>query len=224
MSDPITRYPLCWPAGRPRTPAHKRERARFHKQTRAYRTYGTGPTATTSSHIERSGITLGQARDELLAELARLGARNVILSTNLTLRNDGLPYANQRQPDDPGGAVYFQHNGRDMAFACDRWTRIEDNLSAIARTIEALRGIERWGTGEMVAAAFEGFTALPAARTAKRRWWQVFGVEAHASSATAVAMYRRKALELHPDRNGGESGPMVELNAAYDEFKKERGL
>ena len=40
-------------------------------------------------------------------------------------------------------------------------------MQAIAKTIEALRGINRWGTGDMMEAAFKGFSALPAPDTNK---------------------------------------------------------
>ena len=42
------------------------------------------------------------------------------------------------------------------AIACDKWDSIRDNLHAVAKTIEALRGIDRWGTGEMVDAGTLG--------------------------------------------------------------------
>jgi hypothetical protein len=53
---------------------------------------------------------------------------------------------------------------------------IRDNLQAVAKTIEALRGIDRWGTREMVDAAFQAFAAIPASASAgiqvrpKRPW------------------------------------------------------
>jgi hypothetical protein len=155
MSD-ATRYPLCWPAGRPRTADHRRARAKFHSQRREQSPYG-GPL------IRREGVSLATARDDLLAELTRPA---VILSTNLKLRQDGLPLAGQAQPTDPGVAVYFKYKNRDVCFACDRWSKIEDNLQAVRHTIEAFRGIRRWGTGDMVDAAFTGFAQLPAARVA----------------------------------------------------------
>lgn len=39
-------------------------------------------------------------------------------------------------------------------------------MRAIEKTIEALRGLERWGAKEMVNAPFRGFKALPASVTA----------------------------------------------------------
>ncbi len=50
-----------------------------------------------------------------------------------------------RKPDDRGVAVYFTHLRRSMCFTCDKWDQVEDNLYAIVKTIETLRGIERWG-------------------------------------------------------------------------------
>lgn len=48
-----------------------------------------------------------------------------------------------------------------MCFACEKWQDVYGNIYAIGKTIEALRGIERWGTGDMVEQAFTGFVALP---------------------------------------------------------------
>lgn len=198
MATPATKYPLTWPVGRPRTTSRQRSKFKVESFTRV--------------------------RDELLNELKLMGARGVILSTNLRLRMDGLPLAGQPQPADPGVAVYFAYKGRDVAFACDRWTKIEDNMQAVRHTIEALRGIGRWGTGDMVQAAFAGFAALPEARaTALARWWEVLGVKAHESTEAVTEAYRRLVLQHHPDR-GGDPERMAQVNAAYDHFKRERGL
>lgn len=193
-----TRYPLSWPAGRARA-SHR-----------------------AASRFKVSSFT--RVRDELLNELKLMKARNVILSSNLKLRLDGLPLANQAQPSDPGVAVYFTTaDGIDVAFACDRWRKIEDNMQAIAHTIDALRGIARWGTGDMVKAAFSGFAALPAARVASASWWDVLGVVQHAPGQVIHDAFRALVLRHHPDR-GGEPDKMVEINRAYDSFKRERGL
>lgn len=188
MSEPIQAYPLQWPAGR------QRRRYRQHAQ------FGT-----------RHGLTLGKARDELFRQIKLLGGKMPILSSNLELRLDGLPYANQRQPDDPGVAVYFTYKGKQHCFACDVWHKVEDNVFAIAKTIDALRGIERWGTGDMLERAFMGFEALPQ----PEQWFQVLGVSAHATEQEIDAAYRRLAMEHHPDR-GGNGDQMARINAARD--------
>lgn len=197
MSAGVPAYPLQWPAGRSRTPGYRRTRARFD-------------------------TTFAISRDELFRELKRLGARSVVLSTNVELRQDGIPYAHRRQPDDVGVAVYFSHKSRQVCFACDRWDRIEDNIRAVCKTIEALRGIERWGTGDMVEAAFTGFQALPPA-AGRRPWPDVLGVPRDAMIGVAELAYRRLVWQNHPDR-GGNTAHMAEINAAWDEFRKERGL
>jgi len=135
-----------------------------------------------------------------------------VLSSNLALRNDGLPYANQRQPSDPGAAVYFQRRGKSLVFACDRWDKVEHNLRAIAKTIEALRGIERWGSSDLMERAFNGFEALPA----PEQWWQVLGVGQGAGRDEISRAYRDKARAAHPDQ-GGSHAAMARLNAARDQ-------
>lgn len=82
-----------------------------------------------------------RVKRNLEQQLYLLDATNIIV----TLRLDGRPYANQRIAD-TGVAVYFTRKGREQAVACDKWDSIRDNLQAVAKTIEALRAIERWGT------------------------------------------------------------------------------
>lgn len=106
-----------------------------------------------------------------------------------------------------------------MSFACDRWLKIEHNMQAIAKTIEALRGIARWGTGDMLEAAFTGFTALPAPG-ATRHWREVLGVAHDADMALVRAAYRVLASRHHPDK-GGSHDSMAELNAALAQAERE---
>ena len=172
-------------------------------------------------------VTLAKARDELIDEIHRLcryspGDPCIVISSNLTLRNDGLPYANQRAPDDPGVAVYFTYKGKQRVFACDRFRKVEHNIRAIGKTIEALRGIERWASSEMMDRAFTGFDALPPPDEQEggvRLWWQVLGVTPEASRETVQAAYRRLRGQYHPDR--GESGSRArfdEVQQAWEQY------
>lgn len=200
MSEPISAYPLQWPAGRKRTPSYYRESARFD-------------------------TSFARVRDNIVREIELLtgtrrgyGDAGIVISTNIPLRRDGLPLANQRKPDDVGVAVYFTYKKQQRCFACDRWDAIEDNMQAIAKTIEALRGIARWGTGDMLDAAFTGFTALPAPG-AMREWWEVLGVPRTASIDQAREAYRRAASVAHPDR-GGSDARMAEVNRAWGQAQE----
>lgn len=181
-------YPLYWPATRKRTDAWRRQRSRF----------ATG---------------FGASVNRVMAELRLLGARHSVVSTNVPLRRDGLPLAQAKRVEDPGVAVYFLYQDKQTCFACDRWDKVEDNIHAIAKTIEALRGIARWGTGDMLAAAFSGFTQLPSPDD----WRQYFG---SANTMEEVEhLYRVKARALHPDV-GGSHAEMSKLNRARDAARK----
>lgn len=175
MTMPTEAFPLCWPRGRDRTPTWRRERGRFE-------------------------ATFAVARDGLVTEVNRLGAVGLVISTDLPVRRDGLPLAGRAQPQDPGVAVYFLRKGKTMCFACDKYERIETNMRAIEKTIEALRGIERWGTGDMMEAAFSGFVALADESTSQ--WWVVLDLHPNATLAQAEDAYRRLRSASHPDRGG----------------------
>lgn len=164
--------------------------------------------------------SMEQARQILFNELRRLGAQQIVFSSNLCYRQDGFPYSNQRQPDDKGVAVYFSLKRRRYCMPCDRWNRCECNVYAIAKHIQAMRGQDRWGVGS-VEQAFAGYAALPAPQ---RSWRDVFGVDdSHCSAEVLKMLYRKLATRHHPD-NGGSDAAMAELNQAYADAKKELGL
>ena len=198
MSEGKTAYPLCWPAGRPRTKSYAVARSRFD-------------------------TTFARARTNIVEELDRLGTRNTILSTNIELRLDGLPYANRAEPSDRGAAIYFTHKGRQMAFACDRWDKVGDNIHAIALTIGALRGISRWGTGDMMEAAFTGFAALPSSIVTPVDWRNTLGCPDARTLEDANAAYKRARSEAHPDR-GGTQDRFIAINNAWAQAEAELGL
>lgn len=152
-------------------------------------------------------------------EIKLMGGRDVILSTNIPLRKDGLPYADFKIPNDRGVAVYFKYKGNQMCFACDRWNRIEDNVMAIGKTIEALRGIDRWGASDMIERAFQGFTALPSPKT---KWYEVLEVSPTATEDEVKRARNRLAMKYHPDTgNAPDSSMMMKVNQAFEEYQRE---
>lgn len=155
-------------------------------------------------------LTVHRAVEEVVQELGRLGAPswNVIVSTNLAIRNDGLPYSNQRAPDDPGAAVYFRFRDEDESrrkvLACDRYDRVEHNLWAIRKHVEAVRGIERWGVASLER-MFAGFEGIPE-HAGGEPWWRVLGMEDRpASRAELERAFRRRAQQVHPDHGGTDA-------------------
>jgi DnaJ-class molecular chaperone len=47
-------------------------------------------------------------------------------------------------------------------------------------------------------------------------YYGILGVPSHATGEEIKAAFRRRALELHPDRSGLERGPFQEVQEAYD--------
>ncbi len=189
----VEAFPLYWPEGWKRTPSYSRTYSRF-----------------------KTGFAT--SRDFLIAEVKRLGGTQVILSTNVRLRGDGLPYASEREPEDGGAAVYFTYKKNQMCFACDRYKTVKENLTAIGKTIEALRGMERWGASDMMERAFRGFAQLP--DKTGRDWWEILSVQRNSPRSVIESSFRALAQSRHPDR-GGSHQAMAELNRAREEALKE---
>lgn len=188
-SSTITAYPLSWPAGWQRTRNPRR-----------------------SAYGDRS---LAAAREAVQREVRLFGGRDLIISSNLELRLDGLPRSNQRQPTDKGVAIYFKYKSNPVSFACDKWNSAEDNLWAISLTLGAIRQIARSGASEMLDRAFAGFAALPApGETSGESWWDVLGVSSQANLDEIKFAYRSRAREHHPDV-GGDPAEFDRITKAY---------
>lgn len=217
MSE-ITSYPLCWPAGWRRTRPGDRKRAQFGKSVRQYS--GDGQ----SSWTKKREITINDGITRILAELRAMGVEswNVIISSDLRLRQDGLPISSQPTSHlDQGAAVYWRA-GKDQrrCMAIDRYDRIADNLAAIAATLSAMRAIERHGGAEILDRAFTGFVAL-AAPAVQDLPHEILGVDERAAPNEIEYAYKRLAAQHHPDK-GGSTEQMARINAARDAMLEAR--
>lgn len=190
VEDILEGYPLQWPLGWKR-----------------------------SEYPQRSAFrrTFAKARDELLHEIRLLGGSNVVISSNLKLKRDGFPYANQREPVDSGIAVYFTLFSKQQCIPCDKWKTTTENLVAVGKTINALRGLERWGAKEMVEAAFTGFQALPYDGDSSTQFVDWF---ANCSTEQELtARYRDLVKSLHPDM-GGDPAKFSQMKQQYDKKRE----
>ena len=190
----VAAFPLSWPIGWTRVTM--RLNARFgHK--------GQGPSRSSADY---------RLRDEL----RKLGARGVTVSTNLPVRRDGLADFSRPEPYDTGVAVYFRIKNQPRVFACDKWRTIADNMTALAKHVEAIRGQGRWGVGsvEQALGGYLALTALPA----KKAWHEVLEVAPDANRAVIDAARERLLMQHHPDKSG-TSERVYDINAAYDELR-----
>lgn len=159
--------------------------------------------------------TLSDARVQLIKQVQSAGGSNILISSNY----GGLSGKN---PDDPGVAVYFNRRGKRLGMGCDRWAVVAHNLSALANTLEAMRGIERWGCGHLMEQAFAAFEALPAPVTGWRATLG-WGADQTPTLEAVEKLYRIKAKHWHPDAPGGDAERFRLLTEARDEARKELG-
>ena len=188
---PKESYPLTWPDHWPRSKS-------------------SGPHASDWKYP----VTVGAGCEMVVAELRRLNASNIVISSNIRARLDGLPYSNQGEPKDKGIAVYFTLKGRPTVLACDLWNKVGRNLWAIAKHVDALRGQQRWGVGS-IEQAFAGYAQLPGhGQTSGLQWWKELGVTINADAESIKQAYKARAKVCHPD-TGGTAEAMSLLNEAF---------
>lgn len=101
---------------------------------------------------------------ELQREIRLLGADTAVVETfhrEKDLRQDGMLRAGAALPSAPGVVVFVENQiTGPLRFACDRYAFWLDNLRAVTLTLEALRGIDRWGVAKSKE-QYKGWAALP---------------------------------------------------------------
>ncbi|CAM3776660.1 J domain-containing protein [Litorimonas haliclonae] len=195
----VDAYPLSWPTAWPRTSEHEREEGRYK-----YRT--------------NSGfLSMYKAQSGLYSELERLGVESVIVSSNLVRNLDGSIRSGQRRPEDPGIAIYFKWNGKDMVMAMDDFIEPECNVRRLTLAIKAMRDLERNGGGTMMEKAFTGFAALPAPMSGGGDWRAVlnFRFDEYPSGEEIRTRFKSMAKQHHSDK-GGNDVDMAALIQARD--------
>lgn len=144
----------------------------------------------------------GRTLTLLTTELGYLGAKNIVFQIAVDerdIRVDGRPRAKARA-EHPGVILAFDSKFGPLKYATDTFDRWEDNVRALALSLEALRKVDRYGVstrGEQ----YTGWRALPAgsddthgipdAATAREYLERVYGGDV-----------KRALMETHPDRGG----------------------
>lgn len=203
----LSNYPLCWPDGWSRTPRRK--------------------AATFSRYGDRLTIQAGLNRVLQQLELMSIRRDDILVSTNVPTRLDGLPRGDQRKPDDPGVAVYWRKR-QDAPMQCmaiDIYNEVADNLGAVAATLAALRAIERHGGAQVQERSFRGFQALPQNAGVRAPWRSIFRIPINATVTREhiEELVRDLAMDAHPDRPTGSHEAMAALNQARAEALAEVG-
>lgn len=168
----------------------------------------------------RHGVNWSDTTDLLDRELRQLEAENVVLQMAVTdreIRKDGWIRANA-SPAHPGVILTFDSIHGPLSYPCDTFTDWQANVRAIAKALEALRMVDRYGVtrrGEQ----YTGWKKLPpaggTATTMTARVAAEILVDAERldgdpddllESAEAVRLtYRAAAKNTHPDLHGGDT-------------------
>jgi hypothetical protein len=210
MNEVYSAFPLAWPAGWKRIKLQDRVSAQFNRKETVYRATGTWK--------QTKILSVSDATERVLRSLSmlRVGRQDVVVSTNIKTRLDGLPYSNQPEPEDTGAAVYWRKNNETKCMAIDQYHRVADNLAAIAATMEAMRAIERHGGAEILNRVFLGFQALPPPKD----WRRILNLEgATITLEQAEAKYKELAKIHHPDK-GGMPHLFAEISAAITQARE----
>lgn len=124
-----------WPGER--TPASRRQKAQFR-------------------------ATYAKTLELLEAELVHLRAKEIVIQAPFRLdqiRNDGWPRSSAA-PNDVGVILSFETRTGPLAFPCDRFQTFDDNMRAIALSLQALRAVDRYGVTRK-AEQYTGWKKLP---------------------------------------------------------------
>jgi hypothetical protein len=197
----IEAYPLQWPIGFKRTEARLKTHAAFQ-------------------------TSFAVARDKTIQEIKAFGGTNPIISSNIPLKKDGTPYAVKfgewkSISDDTGIAVYFTYKNEMKVLCCDAYLCFDDNMQAIRKTFEALRGIERWKVSEMLSRSFTGFKALPGSTEAEMNIWYILKFDSKPATFKELQeRYWELAKVRHPDSPCGSEHAFHILNEAFEKAKK----
>lgn len=177
---------------------------------------------------------------ELLAdELRRLQARQVVIQAGFAahdIRNDGWPRSNAKKPVDPGVILSFQSKHGPLSYPCDRFTDWQDNLRAIALSLQALRAVDRYGVTRR-AEQYRGWTQLPppppqpppfsgfATKRAAAEWLaQAAGYSFAVGNVLSDQCSRESAIRsarrrLHPDA-GGSHEEFIRIEQARQKLEE----
>lgn len=218
-----------WPGVR--TPESARRRSPFYRNTR----YENG------KRIPGGEVPLTETLELLDRELRAIDARDIELLLDIEpgrFRLDGRPRADAIART-PGALLTFENARGRHSYPCDAFTTWEANLRGIAKGLEALRLLSRYGISEHGEAyraylAIESATAVPATPFSHEpasiiRWLARFSeddggarmIQEFGMSDAARRILRKAQRFTHPDRDGDRE--QFRLVTIAEQYLREAG-
>jgi hypothetical protein len=145
-------------------------------------------------------------------ELRHLDARNIALGLgyrDVDLRLDGFPRANAKMAS-PAVEIAFESKWGPLIYATAEFDDWQDNVRAIALSMEALRAVDRYGVSKR-GEQYRGWRQLPTgthdnteglADVNQAREWLRREFDDGATDATIHDLLKRAIRTSHPDRGG----------------------
>lgn len=154
-------------------------------------------------------------------ELWYLSARAVVLQMAVQqsqIRKDETGLLAHVQPEHPGVVLSFNTSRGALSYPCDTFLSWRDNVRAIAKTLENLRAVDRYGVSKH-GEQYTGWSQLPPGRPMPKpmtreeaaafvtRWadphGRIPGMERTLVAGQMIeASYRSAAKNVHPDAGG----------------------
>jgi hypothetical protein len=134
-------------------------------------------------------------------ELDKLKASEIIIRAffrESQIRNDGWPMG-RAEPSESGVILAFKTPAGPLSFPCDRYATFDDNLRAIALSLEALRAVDRYGVTKR-AEQYAGWKRIEAPPAA--------GFNSKEDAARFI--YTQDPLSIHPERIINDAGLRTE--------------
>lgn len=143
------------------------------------------------------------------------------------IRLDGQLRADARPVRSPAVRIAFDSRHGPLTYGCDRYRGWQDNVRAIALSLEALRKVDRYGVagaGEQ----YRGWTAIEATPAPMApdvavgllaEWSGLTRTDVRINPTSALRLAARRA---HPDITHDDGDTMARLNAARDLLERNR--
>lgn len=169
-------------------------------------------------------VSLSQAFDDLEAELSRLEVDSFRYSFDANQRkSDQRPYS-RANPDSPAFVLRWSMSGEQYAVACDRFSRLRDNVRTVGLYVREKRKMEQRPvvTGESEFANARLPPADDEPITADVPPHKILDVDPNASASEVRCAFREQVKDAHPD-NGGSAAEFQRLTDAKEALTTEDG-
>lgn len=167
-------------------------------------------------HESKFSVGLGRTTGQITTSLDRIGVDSWDASiANGHTKSSGLPLHNAA-PDDPGFVLRWTIDGTPHAAACDRYTKLADNVRAVYLWLEETRKRNQ----RPVATAADTFAAaaLPAGddEVLTEPPHDVLELQPTASDAVVREVARQKKAAAHPDSDQETRHTIKQIAAAEE--------